>query len=222
MFSADRWAMTGEAGAFLDPFYSPGSDFIAIANTYITMLVGHDLAGEPVAPWARLYERLFFSFYENTLQMYRGQYHLFGDPEVMPIKVVWDYAYYWGVLCQLMFQNRLGDAALFAALGPELERARVLNIAMQEFFRRWHTVSRQRNAGVMLDQGELDWFHQMNNGLHDELSHDDLVDRLRTNVALLQSLAGSIVARAAEDDPDLADGVTPMPAPGPALFTRVA
>ncbi|WP_250628430.1 NAD(P)/FAD-dependent oxidoreductase [Pinirhizobacter soli] len=222
MFSADRWALTGEAGAFLDPFYSPGSDFIAIANTYITMLVGHDLAGEPVAPWARLYERLFFSFYENTLEMYRGQYPLFGDPEVMPIKVVWDYAYYWGVLCQLMFQNRLGDAALFAALGPELETARELNIAMQAFFRRWHAVSRQRNAGVMLDQGELDWFHQMNNGLHDELSHDDLVERLRTNVALLQSLAGGIVARAAEDDPDLADGVTPVPTPGPALFTRVA
>ncbi len=36
VFSGARWAMTGEAGVFLDPFYSPGSDFIAIANTYIT------------------------------------------------------------------------------------------------------------------------------------------------------------------------------------------
>ena len=35
VFSAERWALTGEAGLFLDPFYSPGSDFIAIANTYI-------------------------------------------------------------------------------------------------------------------------------------------------------------------------------------------
>ncbi len=25
----------------------------------------------------------------------------------MPIKVLWDYTYYWGVLCQLFFQNRL-------------------------------------------------------------------------------------------------------------------
>ncbi|MEO7149549.1 MAG: tryptophan 7-halogenase, partial [Rhodanobacteraceae bacterium] len=32
VFSADRWALTGEAGVFLDPFYSPGSDFIAIGN----------------------------------------------------------------------------------------------------------------------------------------------------------------------------------------------
>jgi flavin-dependent dehydrogenase len=79
MFSSDRWALTGEAGAFLDPFYSPGSDFIAISNTYITLLVGRDRAGEPLAPYARLYERLFFSFYESTLKMYRGQYNLFGD-----------------------------------------------------------------------------------------------------------------------------------------------
>ena len=29
----------GEAGAFLDPFYSPGSDFIAISNTLSTDLI---------------------------------------------------------------------------------------------------------------------------------------------------------------------------------------
>ena len=39
VFSADRWALTGEAGVFLDPFYSPGSDFIAISNTYITDMI---------------------------------------------------------------------------------------------------------------------------------------------------------------------------------------
>ena len=35
VFSPRRWGLTGEAGLFLDPFYSPGSDFIAIANTYL-------------------------------------------------------------------------------------------------------------------------------------------------------------------------------------------
>ena len=33
-----RWALTGEAGLFLDPFYSPGGDFIGISNTYVTEL----------------------------------------------------------------------------------------------------------------------------------------------------------------------------------------
>ena len=32
VFSEHRWALAGEAGRFLDPFYSPGSDFIAIGE----------------------------------------------------------------------------------------------------------------------------------------------------------------------------------------------
>ena len=35
VFSGDRWALTGEAGVFLDPFYSPGSDYIGISLSLI-------------------------------------------------------------------------------------------------------------------------------------------------------------------------------------------
>jgi flavin-dependent dehydrogenase len=199
MFSADRWALTGEAGAFLDPFYSPGTDFIAITNTYITELIRHDRAGEPVAPYARLYERLFGSFYESTLALYRNQYPLLGNAEVMPIKVIWDYAYYWGVLCQLVFQQRLTDAALFAELADELDAARALNERMQAFFGRWHTQSQASNPRAMLDQGELAWFAAMNATLHDTLDDAGVRQRLRENVTLLQGLALTIVERAAAD-----------------------
>ncbi|HEX5305150.1 MAG TPA: tryptophan 7-halogenase [Dyella sp.] len=199
MFSADRWALTGEAGAFLDPFYSPGTDFIAIANTYITELIRHDRAGKPVAPYARLYERLFFSFYESTLALYRDQYPLLGNAEVMPIKVIWDYAYYWGVLCQLVFQQRLTDAALFAELADELETARALNERMQAFFGRWHAASPGHNPRAMLDQGELPWFAAMNATLHDTLDDAGVRARLRENVSLLQGLAATIVDRASGD-----------------------
>jgi hypothetical protein len=199
VFSADRWALTGEAGLFLDPFYSPGSDFIAIANTYICMLIAHDRAGRPVAPYARLYERLYFSFYESTLLLYRDQYPLFGNAEVLPIKVVWDYAYYWGVLCQLVFQQRLGDAALYADMARELQTAQVLNERMQAFFRRWHDASQGRNSKGMLDQHELAWFAGMNGGLHDELDDQGLRTRLRENVELLEGLAAMIVERAVAD-----------------------
>lgn len=197
MFSADRWALTGEAGAFLDPFYSPGSDFIAIANTYITQLVGMDRLGKPLAPHARLYERLFFSFYDSTLALYRHQYPLLGNAEVLPIKVIWDYAYYWGVLCQIVFQQRLGDAALFAELAVELDLARTLNERMQAFFLRWHAVSNADNPRAMLDQRELPWFAAMNATLHDTLDEAGVRARLRDNVALLQGLAATIVDRAA-------------------------
>lgn len=196
LFSADRWALTGEAGSFLDPFYSPGSDFIAINNTYITALIGHDRAGLLLAPYVRLYERLFLSFYESTLTLYRHQYPLLGNAEVLPVKVVWDYAYYWGVLCQLVFQRRLTDVALFADLAAELEAARTLNERMQAFFIRWHARSTGRNPRSMLDQSRLPWFAAMNATLHDPLDDAGVRARLRENVALLQGLAATIVERA--------------------------
>jgi flavin-dependent dehydrogenase len=202
VFSADRWALTGEAGPFLDPFYSPGTDFIAIANTYICLLVKHDLAGQPVAPYARLYERLFLSFYESTLLLFRHQYPLMGNAQVLPVKVIWDYAYYWGVLCQLVFQQRLGDAQLYVDLARELETAQALNARMQPFFRRWHAVSPADNPAGMLDQQHLPWFAEMNATLHDALDDNALRARLRQNVELLEGLAAKIVEQAVADAGD--------------------
>ncbi len=199
VFSADRWALTGEAGPFLDPFYSPGTDFIAIANTYICLLVKRDLAGQHLAPYARLYERLFLSFYENTLSLFRDQYPLMGNAQVLPVKVIWDYSYYWGVLCQLVFQQRLGDTHLYADLAGELETVRVLNERMQRFFRRWHALSPARNPRAMLDQQNLPWFAALNATLHDRLDDDAIRARLRDNVALLEGLAASIVEQAVGD-----------------------
>jgi hypothetical protein len=197
--SADRWALTGEAGRCLGPFFWPGTDFIAIANTYICQLVKHDLAGRQVAPYARLYERLFLSFYESTLCLFRHQYPLMGNAQVLPIKVIWDYTYYWGVLCQLVFQQRLDDAPLYADLARELDLAQRLNERMQGFFRRWHAHSANRNHPVMLDQQDLPWFADMNATLHEELDDASLRLRLRRNVSLLEGLAAAIVERATAD-----------------------
>ena len=208
VFSGDRWALTGEAGMFLDPFYSPGSDFIAISNTYICELISLDRAGKPLGPHARLYEQLYFSFYTNTLSMFREQYPLFGDAEVMSMKIIWDYTYYWGVLCLLVFQNRLTDVGLLGAMQKDLAEAAALNLDMQAFFRRWLEHSPGTNGPAWYDQQELDWFVAMNVRLHETLDDDGVRERLRGNVDLMRALAATTVARARESCPDLdADGL---------------
>ncbi|MEO5595790.1 MAG: NAD(P)/FAD-dependent oxidoreductase [Lysobacteraceae bacterium] len=200
VFSADRWALTGEAGLFLDPFYSPGSDFIAIANTYICDLIAHDRRGDSLAPYARIYQDLYFSFYRNTLTLYQDQYPLFGNAEVMPIKVLWDYTYYWGVLCQLVFQQRLTDIALLGEMRGVLEDANELNRRMQAFFLQWHAhnADTHDNPAVMLDQGRLPWFYEINRTLHDTLDDAQLRLRLRENVVQLRALGEAILQRASE------------------------
>jgi flavin-dependent dehydrogenase len=199
VFSSERWALTGEAGLFLDPFYSPGSDFIAIANTYIVDLIARDRSGRPFAPHAPLWDSIFHSFYESTLALYTDQYFIFGDPEVLPVKVLWDYTYYWGVLAPFFFQRRLTDLRAFSELKPELEYGRALNVAVQETLRAW-AASRPSasvpNPAQMLDQASLPWFADLNASLLDTFDDAAFRARIRTSTRLLRTLAREIVERA--------------------------
>jgi flavin-dependent dehydrogenase len=203
VFSADRWALTGEAGLFLDPFYSPGSDFIGISNTYISDLIERDAHGERLTGRAHVYQRLYFSFYESMLTLYQDQYAMFGDAEVFPTKVIWDYTYYWGILCQVFFQRRLTDALIIARLSVEFTHCKTLNSAMQKFMRSWSASSAKRNAPLMLDQAALPWFRELNRGLRDELDEDGFAARIKSHTSLLNSLALQIIKQACTQFPAL-------------------
>jgi flavin-dependent dehydrogenase len=203
VLSPQRWAMTGEAGRFLDPFYSPGSDFIAIGNTYITDLVARDRAGLRLAAHTQVYEQILRSFYDSTLSMYVDQYGLFGDPEVMPNKVLWDYTYYWSVLAQLCFAQRLTNLALLSRVRDALQRCQRLNVAVQAFLREWSRASEKRNLPVMLDQASMPWFAELNRALTDELDDAALVARLQAADRRLHALAAQLVERACGDHPRL-------------------
>jgi flavin-dependent dehydrogenase len=204
VFSSQRWALTGDAGLFLDPFYSPGSDFIAIANTCITELIAKDRAGDEFAPYARAYEQVYFSFYESTLALYTDQYPIFGNPEVMPVKVIWDYTYYWGVLAQIWYQRRVTDLNSLSRLRTELAQAKALNFAVQRLLRSWSAPGGGRESGALLDQAALPWFVALNRSLLDPpLDDAGYRARIRANVALLKALALEIAGRARADVPDI-------------------
>ncbi len=203
VFSARRWALTGEAGLFLDPFYSPGSDFIAIGNTYITELIALDRAGRALGAHAQLYDQIYHSFYDSTLALYTDQYALLGDPEVLPVKVIWDYTYYWGVLSQLFFQRRLTDLAAMGSLRDELAQCQKLNVAVQRFLREWSKVSAKRNPAVMLDQAAMPWFADLNRSLNDVLDDAQFRARVRQSVVQLGRLAEEMLVRACTEHPGL-------------------
>ena len=198
VFSRERWALTGEAGLFLDPFYSPGTDFIAIGNTYICDLIGKDRAGTDFRPYVALYQQLYFSFYENTLTLYQDQYPLFGDEQVMPVKVIWDYTYYWSLLTPLFFADRLTSMSVLGRLRPAFTQASALNLALQQLLREW---GRRNGDGApsgarLLDQSGIDWFRAMNAALDDVLDDDALVARIEDNVSRMRWLATEILQHA--------------------------
>lgn len=217
VYSGERWALTGEAGVFLDPFYSPGSDFIAISNSYVTDLVVRDLAGESIARRARLYERSYFSFYQSSLALYLGQYPLFGHFRAMSSKTIWDYAYYWGVLALLFFAGRSTDMAFIARHGEALERLRKINEEIQAMFRRWAEDEPDSDpGGVLVDQSASPLLVRLNRELTEVAAESDeaLDRRLSANVAMLHTLAAQLTTIAPESvrevlvsvDPELLDG----------------
>ncbi|PNS08577.1 NAD(P)/FAD-dependent oxidoreductase [Solilutibacter silvestris] len=215
VFSGDRWAITGEAGLFLDPFYSPGSDFIAIGNTYICDLIQRDRAGTPFAPYAAIYQQLIDSFFDNTMTLYRDQYALFGDARVMPLKVIWDYTYYWSVLAPLFTGSRMTDVAMLGRLRPVFERATRLNIAVQALLREWgerNGAASPPQDGRVLDQYLIPWFHELNRALTDPPQDDvSFHARIAANVVLMDRLAAQLLGEARRDHPQIEDfGLTAM------------
>jgi hypothetical protein len=129
------------------------------------------------------------------LTLYEGQYPMFGHAELMPLKVTWDYAYYWGVLCQFFFQQRLTDVALFARLATPLADCEALNRDMQLLLRRAAGASIGANAASMIDQQKLPWFAELNRGLRDTLDTAALEQRIIESAAMLRVLAAEILAR---------------------------
>lgn len=104
-FSADRWTLVGEAGVFADPFYSPGSDFIAIANSMTTELIKDDLAGRDFRARAAYYDKFYLRFFDVATETYRKSAKVNGAPKVLPAKVYWDDFNYWAFACQWFFQK---------------------------------------------------------------------------------------------------------------------
>ncbi|MDZ4262575.1 MAG: tryptophan 7-halogenase [Pseudomonadota bacterium] len=192
LFSDQRWAISGEAGVFADPFYSPGSDFIAFANGFICSLITAERRGQDIRVQAVVYERLLRSIYQNTLSLYTGQYGGFGDRVMMGLKLLWDYSYYWGVLSLLYFRDALCDFERIRPLAGELQKAQQLNQSIQSLFR--HRAERRLqlpNRGVFMDQYQIPCLQFFNKVLIEE-SKLPLADELARNMALVEQVAEAV------------------------------
>ncbi len=204
VYSADRWAITGEAGVFLDPLYSPGIDYIAIANTQICRLIREELRGEAIDLMAARFQGIFLALFNDNLQTYRDQYPLLGNPRIMSLKYVWDYALYWSFPALLYFNGKMTDPAFFSQMGPGIETLRDLNGKMQQFFRDWDAVDEQNQLPpVFVDQNEIAILKRLNRELKDRLNEGELRARFLRNVRDLEELAAEITARITRSRPTL-------------------
>jgi hypothetical protein len=203
LFSEQRWALTGDAGAFLDPFYSPGSDFIAMANLMIGALVERDLKKRPIGAQVEFFNRTYFSLFNNTMRIYEGQYPLFGNGAVMIVKILWDYATYWSFPAYLCVQGYLTDPLLQQEIQPIVEEFGDINARMQAFFRHWHEAWQPDLHDMVIDQSDVKILSDLNGRLLDKVDKPDFPARMAANLKIWKELAAEIVVHAATTQADL-------------------
>jgi flavin-dependent dehydrogenase len=93
--SPKHWAMTGEAGRFSDPLYSPGSDLISIYNTLIVDAI-ETQDPEDLARKCRVHETVMRAMYEAYVPSYAISYDCLGDRQAFMYKYGWELAVYFG------------------------------------------------------------------------------------------------------------------------------
>jgi flavin-dependent dehydrogenase len=146
--SPERWAITGEAGRFLDPLYSPGGDFIAIHNT---LIVDAMRATEPAEREARCrrYEQLLRAVFDSFVPSYAVTYDLLGDPEAFSLKYTWELTIYFGFYVFPFVNELYLDPRGFAAYVRRLAQIGPRNRALQAFladYYRWKKEHREAPA----------------------------------------------------------------------------
>ena len=103
--SEERWSCVGEAAMFPDPFYSPGSDFIALENGFTTMAIKRDFAGQDIKPYIERFNEMMLAVDDYTVSLFRDASHIQTKPHVFMAKLYWDNFGYWSFLCPYFFQG---------------------------------------------------------------------------------------------------------------------
>ena len=202
MFSAEGWCLTGDAGVFADPFYSPGNDFIAINNSFICQMVLKQLQGEDIAADVTAYENQFRIIYLAFMPTFQDQYPIMGHAKVMSIKVLWDFAIYWCGIGLLFFSNKLIDLRFMDAAKSFLLDFYQLNIEMQALFRNWAGKDDflLELSNRYLDYTQNKFLYETNKNLLTPLTDEQLLTQLAVNLDDIRSLADEIKREAGTTD----------------------
>ncbi len=210
VYSSDRWLLTGEAGVFTDPFYSPGSDFIGMGNGYITDLITRERRGENIEERLERFNTDYLRLFDAFLRVYTGQYPLMGNAQVMTAKAAWDNACYWAFTALLYFQGRLTDPEFLSTIETLMKRFFILHARMQVFLRTWDQRDKARYARGFTNVVALEDLRRLQAALGAlPMSDDDLRVTLQANFELLERFARALQRLASAVDPALGRFVAP-------------
>lgn len=204
VFSADRWFITGVAGAFHDPLFSVGSDVIGWSNTFITDLILRDRAGENVSNRAQLYNEVFLDRYVAPMfEVFQDKYLLMGNPHIFSLYIHWVTAWYWSVLANFILHDKITDLGALASVEEETNRAiELLRVVMRFLVDWYHVVGNEDRTDYFIPVFTHPWSDSLLRGLKEEWTDEEFTQRFRDNLAGLEATACEIFWMAVQALPE--------------------
>lgn len=164
-YGPPRTAFIGEAAAFPDPFYSPGTDLIALQNDFLTELVAREAEGAAPAALDGLH-RLFDGYlalrFDAAMLVYRDLYPILGSFDVYGLRWRFDIQNYYNLWFDPYFRGLHLDPAY---LREQLAQREVTLTALANFSRLFDALGQAAAAGELRSPGNLDRFAVAMGGL---------------------------------------------------------
>ena len=199
VLSHERWSCIGEAGVFVDPFYSPGSDFICMGNLMTEALIAADLNGELTREYAEDLNALFLAVNESFVDLYRDSYGIWGVTHVMSAKILWDWAIYWSFFAQLCFQDILTKPDLVKQVFDVGKGYLPLNGKAQQLFRDWGKIGGNRDSFEFLNPFEVPFVLSTHVELTNKRSPEETINYIEENVSVFEQWLDSLVEQASRE-----------------------
>ena len=156
-YAGNGFVLVGDAAAFMDPFYSPGMDWISFSASAASALVDSCLSGRNVAERVARHNRNFTASHDRWFDaIYRDKYYYMGDHELMTLAFRLDLgSYYLGVVSRPFAS---GNSALeIPAFAPEGGRA--AGALMAFYNRRLAAIARSRMERGTWGRGNTGRYH---------------------------------------------------------------
>ena len=141
-FAGDGFVLVGDAAAFLDPFYSPGMDWISFTSFSAADLITKQRNGNLTAEAIEKYNHDFSASYRRWFEsLYKDKYEYMGEYDLMGLAFRLDLGlYYWGVV-EVPFH--MGEEALtIPPFSPP--SGKFFSMLMSTYNRRFAQIARRR------------------------------------------------------------------------------
>ncbi|MDB6017524.1 MAG: electron transfer flavoprotein [Pedosphaera sp.] len=162
-FAGDGFSLVGDAAGFLDPYYSPGMDWISFSATCTAELILAQQRGEPMTQRIERHNRDFARSYERWFQaIYQDKYEYFGEYDLVKLSFLMDLGfYYMGLANQPFKRGAVGLTEPYYSTKPSVP----FFYFMRTYNRRFARIAqarRERNCAGQTNDGQRFMFKGYN------------------------------------------------------------